>query len=390
MTTTPTHKSLEKMNDVRLSDFIRQNVEPIIAEWIAFAKTRTPASDGMTHLSLRNHVQEILTFIADDIETAQTGKEQFDKSRGLGPARIPFAESAAETHAELRLADGFDIEQMISEYRALRASVIKQWINKADTMGARDLDDMTRFNEAIDQAMSESVTYYTGAINHSRNLFLGVLGHDLRNPIGVAAMAAKIVQRIGGTTEKQTILLNQIVNGTERATHILNDLLDITRSSFGMEIPVTKAPMDMATLAREIVDETITISEIRKIELEVTGKVEGLWDKARMGQVLSNLLSNAVQYSPADSIISVTIDGNDKDITLAVHNTGEPIAAEKIKSIFDSLTRGLHGEEERAESVNLGLGLYIAKKIVDAHQGQLEVTSSQDDGTIFTVRLPKA
>lgn len=390
MTTPPTQESLEIPDNIRLADFIRQNVESIVVEWIAFAKTRTPASDGMTHLALRNHIQEILTFIADDIETPQTGAEQFDKSRGLGPSKNLFADSAAETHAELRLADGFDIEQMISEYRALRASVIKQWTRNVGIIAARDMEDLTRFNEAIDQAMSESVTYYTNSISHSRNLFLGVLGHDLRNPIGAASMAAQIVAQIGGTTDKQTVLITQILNATERATHILDDLLDMARSSLGIKIPVAVAPMDMAKLAREIVDETITISGTRKIDLVVEGQAEGLWDKARMGQVLSNLLSNAIQYSPADSMVSVNIAVDGNQITLTVHNTGKPIAEDKVKNIFKSLTRGLDGDEEHKGTVNLGLGLYIAQKIVEAHQGTLDVVSSHEAGTTFTVRLPKA
>lgn len=373
----------------RLSDFIRQNLEPIIKEWIDFAKTRTPASNGMTMLALRDHIEEILTFIADDMETAQTDKQQFDKSRGLQVHEFPLAISAAETHAELRLADGFDIEQMVSEYRALRASVVKQWSRSANILTARDINDLTRFNEAIDQALSESVAHYTKSINHSRNLFLGVLGHDLRNPIAAASMAANLVGKMGGITERQSNLLTQILSATERVTHILNDVLDITRSSFGMEMPISKNRMDMAVLAREIVEETCTISKNRIINLSMAGQTEGNWDRARMGQVLSNILGNAVQYSSKDTAISVAVDGTGADVLISVHNEGDPIPQGKMKSIFESLTRGLHGEDDQVGSANLGLGLYIAKKIVEAHHGKLEVVSSQEEGTTFTVRLSK-
>jgi hypothetical protein len=114
--------------DIRLADFIRQNIEPIVAEWISFARTRTPAGDNMTALALQDHVVEILQFIADDIETVQSETQQVAKSRGLGPDDSPFTQTAAEIHATLRLADGFNIDQMVSEYRALRASVVKQWV----------------------------------------------------------------------------------------------------------------------------------------------------------------------------------------------------------------------------------------------------------------------
>ena len=131
--------------NARLSDFIRLNVEPIVAEWVSFAQTRTPASDGMSRLALRDHIEEILCFIADDVETTQTPREQVAKSRGLGPEDLPFTQSAAEVHATLRLGDGFDIDQMVSEYRALRASVVKQWLAGKSTLAATDLDELDSF-----------------------------------------------------------------------------------------------------------------------------------------------------------------------------------------------------------------------------------------------------
>lgn len=388
MTSAQTSKILDSIGEPRLADFIRQNIDLIVAEWTAFARTRTPASDGMTKLALEDHIREILKHIADDLASPQSKAEQFDKSRGLGPHNSAFAQSAAEVHAELRLADGFDIDQMVSEYRALRASVVKQWGKNAKTFTQQDVEDLTRFNESIDQALSESVAHYTKSINHTRNLFLGVLGHDLRNPIGAATMAAQIVGRMASTDEKQTMLVSQIVNSTQRATHILNDLLDITRSSLGIEIPVAKAAMSMGDLAKQIVEEARVISHARRIEIDIVGETDGSWDQARMGQVLSNLLGNAVQYSIEGSTIFVIVSGKDNEVVISVKNEGDPIAPEKMKSIFKSLTRGFDGQE-REGTTNLGLGLFIAKKIVEAHKGRLEVSSSTEAGTMFTISLPR-
>ena len=220
-------------SSVRLADFIRGNIDPIIDDWVKFARTRTPASDGMTHLALQDHIVELLTFIADDLETAQTSNEQVDKSQGLGSADGIFTRSAAEIHAALRLADGFDIDQMVSEYRALRASVVKQWTAANPALSPTDLEDMTRFNEAVDQAMAESVAEYTKMINQSRDMFLGVLGHDLRNPIGAVLMAARRMTKYGLSDSKINLMAGQIEQTMERATSILDDLLELTRSAFG-------------------------------------------------------------------------------------------------------------------------------------------------------------
>jgi hypothetical protein len=112
----------------RLADFIRKNQAAIIDEWVQFAGTRSPASDGMSKLALQDHIVDILSFVAADLESGQTSREQVDKSHGMSDGAGPFRHTAAEMHAALRLADGIDIDQMVSEYRALRASVVKQWV----------------------------------------------------------------------------------------------------------------------------------------------------------------------------------------------------------------------------------------------------------------------
>ena len=370
----------------RLANFIRGAIEDIIAEWISFAGTRTPASTNMTKLALRDHIEQILNFIADDIESAQTRQEQVDKSHGKGPDGTL---TAAEVHASLRHTDGFNIDQMVSEYRSLRASVVKQWSAHNQSFVPRDIYDLTRFNEAIDQAITESIAEYTRLIDHSRNMFLGILGHDLRNPIGAASMAAQALVRMASPDTRQKVLASQIVDTTERGIQILNDLLDLTRSSFGTEIPVVKAPMDMGQLGVQLVDEMRALSKDRDIQIKIAGDTEGAWDKARIGQVFSNLLGNALQYSFEHSPVSVTVAGADDQISISVHNVGAPIPADKIVTIFESLTRGQNVGIEEQGSTHLGLGLFIAKKIVTAHGGTISVVSSAEAGTTFTVQLPR-
>jgi len=159
---------------LRLADFIRQEMDAVIVEWVAFAKTHVLAGANMTQLALKDHIVEILNFIADDLESPQSKKEQVEKSKGEGPAETQIHHSVAEIHAALRLSDGFNIDQMVSEYRALRASVVKQWVARKQPMADTDINDLTRFNEAIDQSIAESVAEYTHLIDHSRNLFLGI------------------------------------------------------------------------------------------------------------------------------------------------------------------------------------------------------------------------
>lgn len=294
-----------------MADFIRNNHDGIVKEWVEFARTRSPASDGMSKLALEDHIVDILNFIATDLESAQTDAEQVAKSHGLGEREGPFRQSAAEIHSALRLAEGFDIDQMVSEYRALRASVVKQWAAQHENLASTDVQDLTRFNEAIDQAVTESVAHYTKTINHSRNLFLGILGHDLRNPIGAASMAARRMEQSGSINPKQAKVVSEIVKTTERATRILNDLLDLTRSSFGSDIPLVKDKTSMLALCKDIADEFRGIAERHRVEVKLEGDPNGLWDPARIGQVLSNLIGNAIHHGDVARPISVAISGKE-------------------------------------------------------------------------------
>lgn len=374
---------------MRLSDFIRKNNDSIIKEWIHFAKTITPASDDMTFLGLQDHIKEILIFIADDLESPQTDAEQLRKSHGDGPKDGGSQDSAAETHAALRLADGFDIDQMVSEYRALRASIVKLWGEKNDNITGQDLRDLNRFNEALDQAIAESIKRYTRKIDHSRNIFLGILGHDLRNPIGAASLSAQLMLARGSLEPKMRIMAAQIIDSMARATIIITDLLDLTRAGLGAGLTITRAKMDMGLVARQLVDEMGIIHPNREITLELLGGMQGEWDVARIGQVLSNLIDNAAQYSFTDTPIKVAIRGSTSEIEIAVHNEGDPIPTDKVVRIFDALTRGTTEGEEKIGSTNLGLGLYITKKIALSHGGSIGVISSEEKGTTFTVRLPR-
>jgi signal transduction histidine kinase len=379
-----------RQGDNRLADFIRQNQAPIVEEWIEFARTISPASDKMSKLALQDHIVDILGFVADDLESAQTPRERFDKSRGDGPKDGPFSESAAEVHAALRLADGFDIDQMVSEYRALRASVVKLWVAHHPALASTDIEDLTRFNESIDQAVTESVARYTKTINNSRNLFLGVLGHDLRNPLGAVSMGAEWIERSGTTSSKQAKVVSGIRTAAGRATQILNDLLDLTRSSFGTEIPLARTKTDIAQLSQEIADEHRAINPDRRFEVTHEGDPMGFCDPARLGQVLSNLMGNAVQYGDVSSPITVRVAGDDPaTVTITVHNFGNAIPMEAQALIFQSWMRGQDVHHPPEQGTHLGLGLYIAKLIAEAHGGEISVTSNEQAGTTFSIRLPR-
>lgn len=389
------HSNIVAMTDTnretvkkRLPYFIKSNTAEIISEWEAFARTLTPSAEGMTPHGLRDHIHQILAFVITDMASYQTPAEQ--KKKSLGEKRQTRPITAAQTHAAVRFAGGFDIGQMVSEYRALRASVLKLWGNTGPVFDAEDIVDMTRFNESIDQELAESVNFYTDRVAQSREMVVGILSHDLRSPLQAIALSTELSLHMGQPNERQTMLSKKVLECTHRMSALINDLLDVTRARFGAGLPVVRAMMNMGTVAEQIVDEVRVVHPHRTIELSMSGALVGEWDKARIGQIFSNLLNNAMQYGPHSAPVRVGLKGDPKAVTLTVGNDGVPIPAEKIKMIFDPLTRAATDEDVAPTAGNLGLGLYITKEVVVAHGGTIEVTSSEMDGTVFTARLPRS
>ena len=153
---------------MRLADFILTNRAAILAEWEDFAKTCTPASGSMGIAALSDHASEMLTVIAEDLKRPQGEHEQSEKSKGHAPALADQERTAAERHGTGRAESGFTMDQMVAEYRALRASVIRLWTREQGDATPADLDDLTRFNEAIDQSLAESITRFTQDLDKSR------------------------------------------------------------------------------------------------------------------------------------------------------------------------------------------------------------------------------
>src|SRR5947209_13721186 len=175
---------------MRLADFIAANLEPILAEWEAFAHTHIPAGEVMDVAGLRDHAADILKAVATDLRRPQTERERGEKSKGEAEPRPGAGDTAAQTHGALRAEAGFTLGQMVSEFRALRASVTRLWRAAAGVPNGTDFEDLTRFNEAIDQALAESLTRYARDLEHSPEMFLAILGHDVRTPLGAVMMSA--------------------------------------------------------------------------------------------------------------------------------------------------------------------------------------------------------
>ena len=373
---------------MRLSEFIALNVNRIVDEWEQFAKTITPAAQSMDSVSLRDHAKSILLAAARDMTKPQTPSEQAAKARGEGPEKTPSLDEAGASHGELRHNVGFDLVQMTSEFRHLRATVIRLWVGSLDSPNLAYFQDMIRFNEAIDEALAESTEAYAEQVNRSRDIFLAILGHDLRAPLQAVSMSTELLMRKTTLEGDALACASHIQRGPRHMAVMVSDLLELVRSRLGRSLPIEPAPMDMAEAAHAAIAEACAGNPECDPTLQVLGDARGNWDPGRIAQMLQNLICNALQHGSNKRDVIVTLKGEPLSVRLTVHNFGIPIPDDAIATIFDPLVRNA-GEELGQPSTSLGLGLFIVKEVVDAHKGTIEVSSNEVEGTTFTVVLPK-
>jgi signal transduction histidine kinase len=371
---------------MQLAQFILRDMEAILKEWESFAATQLPPAADMDSPALRDHAELILTAVVEDLSTPQDESARVLKSKGLARGPIDARHTAAETHALLRAQSGFNINQMISEYRALRASVLHLWANACEPSGT-NAPDMIRFNEAIDQAVAESVAFFDAQIEHERNLFLGMLGHDMRSPLQVIEMTTTYLSKLSAGNEVETCAA-RLSKSTRSIKALLDDLIDFNRTKLGLGISIAPGAVDLQTAFTSEIDQLRVAYPNRLIELEANGNVSGVWDINRINQLLGNLVVNALKYGAFTSPVKIALKGLPAEVCFSVHNYGPTIDPALLSQIFEPLKRGTDRHLVSASDASMGLGLYIAREIVNAHGGTIAATSS-DNETVFTVRLPR-
>ena len=374
---------------MRLPQFLRENIEPICIEFEAFARTLMPPGADLSGPSLRDHAEEVLQAIANDMETAQTEGERQDKSLGNGP--LPSRETSAATHGAMRQMVGFDLNQVGAEFRALRASVLRLWKDKIEVIDASVLEEMTRFNEAMDQALAESIASYSARTAESRDLFLAVLGHDLRSPLASLSGCIQLLANLD-PPEAQKARALTIANRSVTSIDIMvTDLLEYTRTRLGRGIEILPSLGDYGALCEQTADEIRAAFAERQITFKCSGNLEFEFDLQRMRQVLTNLLGNAVQHGDPQQPIAFEVSGEPDVVTTSVRNFGTAIPSAAHELIFNPMAQLAKSRKTATgrPATSLGLGLFIAREIVRAHGASIDVKSSAEEGTVFTVRMPR-
>jgi signal transduction histidine kinase len=386
---------------MRLAEFIFANIEPVLMEWEAFARSLLPGQD-MTVVALRDDAESILRSTAQDIQNSQSIHQQGSKSKGHGGAGGSASDrldNASDLHGAGRAGSGFHITEVVAEYRALRASVLRLWRESLPEPTVDDIDDVTRFNESLDQSLARGVGSYSKRIDESRQMFLAILSHDLRNPLHTIRMAATAVS-VKNEDPATTAAMSMIKRNSDVMIQLIGDLIDFSSSGLGRSMPLNRGPVDLEVLCREVIESYRSTHPGHTLRMHSDGDVNGFWDPGRIRQIISNLIGNAIQHGATEGPIdlSVTSEGTPSagsglggsTVVLRVHNAGAPIPPDLLPTIFEPLERYATRESaERRTPGSIGLGLHIVREIVAAKGGTVAVSSTAVEGTTFTVRIPR-
>ena len=335
-----------------LSVFIRENLDAIVAQW--------------SPVALRDQARRMLEVIAQDIQS--------------GGAR-----------AALR-AGGVGLLQLGVELQALRATVTTLWQAHPATAHDRAAEELARFHQMVDRMLAESIAGYADEAARSRDSFLAILAHDLRNPLGAVSMSGHYLSRAGVLEGKQQLqAVACIRRGAAQMDAMIEDLLDCARTRLGRGLPIARKTCNIGNICDAVLEEMQAGHPARVLSVVKSGDLGGSFDGPRVRQVLANLLSNALQHGGADSPVILEVHGGPEAIMVRVKNFGHPIPADALDRIFEPMVQGpaaASGPDPRRSS-GLGLGLFIARSIVAGHGGTLEVASSERTGTVFTARFPR-
>jgi signal transduction histidine kinase len=226
------------------------------------------------------------------------------------------------------------------------------------------------------------------ALRHAefQEQLMGIVSHDIRSPLG-AIMNWSRVLAAGGTAEESARTSQRIATAAVRIERLTRLLLDFTRARLVGGVVIEPRPADVKDLVDKVAHEFRVAFPQRGIVLEHKGNTQGMWDPDRLGQVLSNLVENALKYGPPDMPVRLTTRGHRTKVVVEVHNAGRPIPDHLLPRLFEPFRRG--PQTSRTLKMSYGLGLYIVREIVHSHGGTIEVASTEAEGTTFTVTLPR-
>lgn len=363
-----------RMSDTT-SESLKQNSKKIMQLWEARARNEVSASMHQTSLVLRNSLPLYLEQLAEELSTQiertsdQIATAQFEKTR-IGKQH---------GHERAGYAD-YSISQLILEYHILR-QVIFQVLEEDVPLEVRERDIII---DSIEQAVNDAASQFSQTLRDIQEMFMVTLTHDLRGPVNIVKMGTQLILRRFARGDTYLDVTARMSSAIDRMDAMIQNLLDASRLRAGQSLKLEFEECDLDQLLREVAEDLI-FSYGERFVVVSEADVKGKCSHKQIRRVIENLANNAVKYGAPDTPITLTLQQTDTTIILTVHNEGDPIPAEAQSILFQQFRRTASAEDKSG----WGLGLFLAKNIVKAHQGTIEIFSQKNEGTSFIITLPK-
>ena len=364
---------------------LKAKTEQILSSWEQEARHELDPAQTQSKLALRDEIPLFLSRLAAGL-SAKTEQHQFEERKDTG-----------KQHGKERARQpDYTLEQVLLEYHLLRDIILSELECEIDLSKTEN----RIINYSIDHAMREAAIHFTElrraqeqaeifrleAERDLREKFVATLSHDLRTPLTVANASATLILNHPQDKEASKSLAQRILSSLERINYMIEDLLDANRIEAGQGLQIERQPGSLRDVVLTAANDLNAIYGDRIVAHTKT-PVHGLWSKSSIRRVIENLVNNAIKYGDPTSPVTVTLTENAKQAILSVHNYGNPISAEDQSTLFQQYRRSDSAISNRKKG--WGLGLTLVRGLVQAHHGEITVSSSIDKGTLFTVILPK-
>lgn len=373
---------------MKLSKFITSRMDDILREWDAFARQVAPAGSGLSKRALRDHAREMLDDIVQEMIAAQPRGADARQPRSRMGSPPGASDSAAAQHGDQRQAADFSLLQLSAEFRALRETVMRLWLPHVDRLDEGNAAEIMRFNDALDRALAESIVAYSERTSQTRELFLAVLGHDLRAPLATLALSGTLLARPDLPQARREVIAGNVTRATKLMQRIVNDLLGFTRTQLGKGLPIERERTSLRDVIAAALEDARAAYPNTRFEPLLDDALVGDYDGTRLYQLFVNLLVNAAQHAAPGTPVRIRAHREGERHVVHVRNEGVPIPEDALQTIFKPLVQ-LHGDSDDGRPrTSLGLGLFISREIAEGHEGTIAVCSDATQGTRFTVELP--
>ena len=357
------------------SDRLKQNAEKIMQMWEGRARDEVSASMHQDSLVLQNSLPLYLNQLVDELSNRIVRTSARIAADEVESTRI----GKQHGHERAGYAD-YSMTQLIFEYHILR-QVIFQVLEEEAPLEVRERDIIIG---SIEQAVNDAATQFSKTLRDIQELFMVTLTHDLRGPLNVVKMGTQLTLRRLERGDTHVDVATKMLNAVNRLDSMIQNLLDASRLRAGQSLKIEFEECDLEMLVQDVAED-LNFAYGERFVVVCDSDIRSYCSRKEIRRVIENLAINAVKYGAPSTPITLTLQQTETQISLTIHNEGNPIALDAQSILFQQFRRTTSAEDQ----TGWGLGLFLAKSITQAHQGKIEVESEEGKGTSFIVKLPK-